>query len=759
MRSVSYPRVLPSETRKSLKASGAMLSPLKPPPNPSARELESVLHGVKMGDLVGEVGEREREEMEEVKKEGKEERRVAILTSIWEEIQPLLELPADVFFSVYSDPTPVTTPISFYWRSLYQPSCLPSSESLQSPTALQSTVCVLPLISLIRPDVVFDTLHGAHSFGLYIAGIRLVFGEPSLPLDLPATTCNDDVITDSALVLALALRGPDAVYRCMDLAGPEDYNLAKVTDPGSIIARFGSPDSTPVYCVRTPFRVTAALSKWFGGRGCLRTGSVLGMTDPRTRSERRKRQRVRFSESDLESEDNLPPPSPDISFPPLVPNRPLLSALPYGQILLVVSPLLSPSSYSSILSTCGRLGFDVLGVKRVRLNSKRATALDIPPTFVSHFTPSSVPPSPSFAEFDDTHPLATEYTANTPPLPSLLLILGRENALVHSCALKVSIAESLKTLLRLNPQLEEEVSGSHPMGALLHALPYTPEGLKMVGSFASVATTSSSSLPQLASEWEREGEKYGEEIAFLAVTQSSSLPRAVETLQCVFGVKGEQGWAEGGVRKEAEDENEERESETLALGGFELLGMKLIPQLFRFHAKQLCPVPTSDHTYHKAIQLLSDAPALVMVFRGIACNRRLQALLRPKSLRFSSRQSPASLSILLSDSLSQAFHYATMFFTDKELFCDSFRWPLASVVPSLWARTDVLHDLQRPPPQLYSVLVMKGEGWRVLVKVVERLCRVGFSVCGMTMRAGEEEEEEGESALHSVSTPQVRHCK
>ena len=740
-RSVSYPSVVHSDTKRS---SGTVLSPLDAPRNPFAIELEGMLYGLKLRDLLVVVMEGSGVESTE-QAAAKDLERVVLSSDILNEIQPLLDLPTQAFFSVHSNTDPLTTPTSFYWHSLYQPSCLPTSEALCTTRTLQSTVCAFPSDSLTNSNLVFHAIHGAYTlFSLSIAGMRLVYGESCSPLDLPAQCGSDDAIVDYSVTLVLCLRGPDAVSQCMDLVGPEDYNLARVTDPCSIMARFGGPKHRPMQCTRTPYRVSAALSKWFGGRGCLHTGSVLGVTDPWTRSERRKRQRVRFSESDFESEDNLPPPTPDVAFPPLVANRPLLTVLPYEQVLLVVSPLLPPLCYSSILATCGRLGFDIAGAKRVRLNSKRATVLDIPASLISHFTPSSTPPSPNFTAFSG-HPLATEPPRNIPPFPSLLLIVCRENALVQSCALKTAIIADLRSLLLLNPQLEDHVQLDYPVGALLHALPYNLEKVKVLGSFASTTVTSASSLPQLAPEWEKEGESCEEEISFLAVTQSSGLAQAVEVLQHVFGVKVERRWDDGelGKGQRTFEWPEDHNRETQELGGFELLGIKLIPQLSRFHAKQLCPIPLSDHTYQEAIQLLSDSPALILVFRGIACNHRLQKLLQPKPPHFPSRQSLSSLSLLTSHSLSQAFHYATMFFTDKELFCDPTSWPLLSMVPSAWARNDVLCNFQKPPLLLYSVLMVRGGEWRVLVKVVDRLCRAGFQVCGVTMRRAEERENEG----------------
>ena len=728
-RSVSYPSVIRQGPKKLGHSISAVLSPLDVPRSPFVAELGGLLCKMRLRDLLGDI-------MEVGTGESSPDDAI-ISREVRNELQPLLDMSAQAFFSVHPDTEPLIKPASFYWRSLYQSSSLPTGKGLCTPEALQSTVCAITTDSLSIPKLVFHALHGAYDFGLGIAGMRMVYGEPCTPLDLPPPSAADDTIADSCGVsLVLCLRGPDAVSWCMDMVGPEDHSLACVTDPLSIMARYGNPECQPMLCVRTPFRVSAALARWFGGRGCLRTGTVLGMTDLRTRSERRKRQRVRFSESEFESEDNLPPPDPDISFPPLVANQPLLAVIPYQEILLVVSPLLPPVCYVSILATCGRLGFDIVGVKRVRLNSKRAAVLDIPESFVSHFTPSSTPPSPDLAAFTTgQHPLDVT-PPDIPPIPSMLLIVSRENALTLGCTLKTTIVSELRSLLSHNLQLQNCVALDHPLAALLHTVPHNPEKIKILGSFSNPAVTSVSGLPQLAHEWENEGERYGEEIAFLAVMQASGLTRTVELLQLLFGVKTEKKWDEAGIGgREPTDSSDD-------LGGFELLGIKLIPQLSRFHAKQICPVQSTDNSYQEAIELLSDSPALILVLRGIACNCRLQQVLTPTRPTRSvlSHHSLSHLSLIVSDSLLQAFHHTTMFFTDKELFCDPVNWTLLSAVPSTWARADVLADMQKPPQSLHSVLVVRGGEWRLLAKVVDRLHRTGFDVCALTMVYQEREE-------------------
>lgn len=304
-----------------------------------------------------------------------------------------LAQPIGSLFGYQDDITPFTTPISFYWTSFYQPSTLPCDESLKPLNAINTTVCILNYTALGNPHLVYTVLCRASSRGLDLAGVRLLFGEQSgSVLSVNSLSHSLAGVPRDAMqpTLALALRGPDAVYGWVDAVGPDDSTLAKVTDPTSLSAVFGPG---LVHAVKSPYQSTAVLAKWFGGRACLKTGAVFGMSDPHTKSERRKRQRVRFSES--ESEDSMIlSPLPDVLLPPIVSNLPRLIAHAYSKFVLIVSPSVPPSCYSSMLASCSELGFDIFGAKRIRLNGKRASALDISTEFISHFTPSSTPPSP-----------------------------------------------------------------------------------------------------------------------------------------------------------------------------------------------------------------------------------------------------------------------------------------------------------------------------------------------------------------------------
>ena len=640
-------------------------------------------------------------------------------------LEHLFHLPLNAVFSVHGDHTPLMTPVSFYWHSLYNPSCLPSNESLKPHAKLQTTVTTISQQSLSMVALVFSIFHSIHVSGLDIAGLRVVFREATSSIDM---TSSDTAPRE--LTLALAIRGPDAIFRWMDVVGPEDSALAKVTDPQSLSARFGSLKRELLHCVRTPYRATAALAKWFGGRACLKTGIVLGVSDARTRSERRKRQRVRFSES--ESEDSLPSPLPDITFPPLISNRPLLIAPCYSKILLVISPHIPPSCYATVLASCSHLGFDIFGVKRIRLNSKRATALNISPFFITHFTPSSTPPSPSVVDFV-AHPLGAEHGQNAPPLPSVLLLLGRENALKHSVTLRDNILSDLSHSLKLN-QFSLAINLTDTPHTIIHTTEYAEEVLKVIGTFSFTTINNTSTQPQLVTE----GRDIGgprEEFCFIAITQSNGLQRAMELLNCFFHIQpihncddpmittelGNSLTPSGGVEE---------------FGRFELLGLKLVPRLSRFHAKQLCPFSQDDPLYQSSVQSLSDAPALLVVFRGIDCNRRLRKILpqASKSIFHTAASSERKLQVIISDNVGEAFSLTSTFFTDKELFIDAENWVLASYVPPAWLHDcNLLQSFLKAPELLYSVFMVNSTQMNLLVKVLEKLSRSEFSFVGLTL--------------------------
>ena len=642
---------------------------------------------------------------------------------------PLLLEPMSSFFTFQEDTSPLNTPISFYWHSLYHPSCLPSNESLRSQDRLSTTVCTLNHASLNNLFLVFSVFQRVFSNGLDVAGVRLLYREHDASISYIKflDTCSDP--SKSSMMLALALRGPDAIFNWVGVVGPEDNVLAKVTDPLSITAQFGSG---VINTVRTPYRYTAALAKWFGGRACLKTGTVFGMSDPHTKSERRKRQRVRFSES--ESEDSISSPLPDVIFPPLISNRPRLIVQPYTKSLLVISPNIPPSCYGSVLASCSKLGFDIFGAKRIRLNSKRASILDIPSEFVSHFTPSSTPPSPANMDFS-THPLQTGgvFVQSLPPLPSVIFIIGRENSSVHRTSLRKLIATNLKSLVDCNRHIEfqKDLVG-HP-NALIHLAPHTEEKLKTLGAFtAPISNGNSQPKPEEISE--TKDNILQEELCFVAVPGVNSLFLSISLLNNIFNIVQENSLIDK-IGKDKQTMGSLMSTEEVnTYDQFEMVGMKIVPQLVRFHAKKICPLEAKDPLYAQAVQLLSDKPVSLFVFRGISCNQRIRAYIKIMQGSTHMVSLEQKLQFIVSSGFVDGINLSSWLFSGKDLFTDARTRTLAPYLPNAWIHeSDIFQSFLGAQENMFSVLQLPLSQMQQAIKILGKLSHSGFMFAGLSM--------------------------
>ena len=605
-------------------------------------------------------------------------------------LQSISSIPLASIFTVQDDISLLTTPLSFYWYSFYSPRCLPSNESLKRIAHLQTTVCTIKKSHLHNTKLIFSLLSEASKLGLDIAGLRLVY---QLNDHSNSNLKGASVQTESTLesILAIAFRGPNAISNITDVVGPEDHSLAVVTDPNSLSAKYGH-ESPLMSCVHNQYWAGMELAKWFGGRACLETGSILGVSDAVTKSERKKRQRVRFSES--ESEDNLPLPD-DIAFPPLISNRPALMVYPYTKVILVASPLVNPLCYTTLLNSVSQTGFDLLGVKRLRLNTKRALSLNISPSFVSHFTPSSAPLTPLYAI--KTSPLlSSERPIPTfPPLPSLLLILGRENACIHLSALVNRICSDLQNLSYKSPEILDTSILSTP-GALLHGMDFMEDSMKIIGNFTFTPSNVNGAKP---SPVLLEEDMYKVDISFVAVPGQHSLNKALNVLDIIMGID----------RQPSVDPLRSNSStkERGDLGLFELLGFKLVSSLSRFQAKQLCPYTHGSPGFQEAIDYLSGKPALLLVFRGINSSQRILKLVKGSYKHSTQENTLKSNDVICSNDLSKAFYLTSLFFIDKELFSHPKHWACAAHVPPTWLNDcAVLSSLAADPEPLLSVLTI-----------------------------------------------------
>ena len=603
--------------------------------------------------------------------------------------------------SLQIDSLPLTTPLSFYWSSLYDPKCLPSDNSLRSLSSIQGTICTINQPHIATPELLFMLLHQAINRGLCIAGIRLVFQNVSsstLPQDSSHTA-----------TLAIAFRGTNAIQHVMDIVGPDDHQLAKVTDPESISAIFSHKgDIKPlISCLHSHFWAGLEIAKWFGGRACAETGSILGVSDPLTRLERRKRQKVRFSES--ESEDFiLPAPllqstslPDDITFPPLVSNVPGLVVYSYSKLLFVVSPFVPPVYYATMFQSINESGFDVICIKRVRLNAKRATALKMSSTTSHYFTPSSAPSSPDVNTLlpfsTSVKNLVDNSKSQNPPLPSVVFVLGKESAHVHSISLVKKATSNLQAAVASSPTDNGPSVPSQPE-ALFYAVKYEEDFLKVLGSFAYTPTHSSTEKScgsQLLSQLIKE------EICVVSLIGSQSTSRCVQLMGSLLNPSSLQ--------------------ESVIYGPIELIGIKLIPELTRFHAKQ---IPSSDRLlYQDAVDHITGKVTLLLVFRGINVNERVSKVLentgthqgRPSGMLRPSSEAFESFCTL---NLASGFEIASLFFIDKELFSDSTNWALVNHVPLSWCNDcAILSSLVDNPEKLLTMFTIPVDHIRYVDRV------------------------------------------
>lgn len=246
----------------------------------------------------------------------------------------------------------------------------------------QNTVSLVYKKIYRDPSAVMGILNRVLQLGLDLAGVRLVYPTPEL-MNLPKTDNASalselELLNNVGAVLALCIRGHAARSIWLDAIGPSDPALARKTDPNSLCALYGgdSRDECLLFCPRTPARVQTELVRWFGGR--VPPGNVIDVGQPYTKKDSlrsgspkgKRTKKVTFAEG--AKGDNK---TNDLDISEY--HRPLatLTATTRSEIFMALSPLVPPKCFGLIMASCQRRGFQVTGVRRCRLSTKRATAL------------------------------------------------------------------------------------------------------------------------------------------------------------------------------------------------------------------------------------------------------------------------------------------------------------------------------------------------------------------------------------------------
>ncbi|KAJ8034916.1 Nucleoside diphosphate kinase 7 [Holothuria leucospilota] len=573
--------------------------------------------------------------------------------------------PLSTFLSVNPDPMAASRvfciPVSFFWQTI------DTEEHLQPhipKNVEQEIVNIQNTMSLIYKSLFMNTLsmmgvlHRIFQENLEVVGLRLlyindsVFNNPSAIHPQGQLTSRDII---QGPVLALALRGSDARSVWLDAVGPSDPILAQRTDPKSIMANYGgnSRDELVIYCPRNPNRINYELSFWFGGR--VPPGGVVDLKSLENSSSRssesgKKKKGKKGVKKDSQLDESLD------EFPVIRTHISTLVASTLGDIFLTIAPLVPPVCLGMILSVCHKRGFLICGVKRMRLNSKRAASLGISGAQVRIFSPVSctTPTSPKNCEDELRSSIESGFPTTTcSPMPSTILLLRKENSLHHSSSLQETLMVTL-SVKGILAAIKEKCGAQLTSILCFHVTPYSDNLLTTLGGdFNKVPSyerfSSSSVPPSFYSNPELE------QIVVTAFTGAETLRNVGDSLGILLGMSL----------------NKEDHFTSMRERGLELLGLKFIPSLNMAQAKELTPFEVGTSNWQESIQFFSSQPSLICIMRGVDAFQRVHVTLKTPITPRSRRQLPQdALRVVMSLSPEIAYRQAAHFFRDHELFAD-----------------------------------------------------------------------------------------
>ncbi|XP_002738289.2 dynein axonemal assembly factor 8-like [Saccoglossus kowalevskii] len=654
-------------------------------------------------------------------------------------------------------------PVGFFWQTVDSDENILDQDvcnDYNSNPAVQMTMSLIYKHIYRTPDAMMGIMQRVLQEGLDLAGIRLLYPTGNLIPSMHAIprkedTSNDlDMLNNVGGIIALALRGHCARSKWLDAVGPSDPQLARRTDPNSLCAKYGgqSRDESWLFCPRNPARINSELSRWFGGR-VPSSGSIdVGVTNPvvsakakktaRTQSpSRRKSKKGNVSEDQLMCLPNRRPPA-------------TLTATTQGDIFLTVSPLIPTHCIGTIITVCHNRGFQLRGIRRMRLSVKRANSIGIVGSQLYAFCPVAfhepvTPKNLDDAIYEQLHNGSSG--SYRPPRPATILLLRKENAayLMSSLNEALMVTFSLMGLLsEIQSSYDERIQCHH----CFHSTPYTDSLLQIFGGdFSRTPHEESRTIMPSSGHFYSNAEL--EQIVVITLTGVQVMTDIGNTLRRILSVTDKGSTAD-------------------TADWFELLGIKWLPSLSTVQAKEITPFEVGDKQWHPSIKTLMSSPALVCVLRGINAFHKLQSLLSIPRTYSSFSGNP--LNVLMSPSAEVAYRQTVMFFHDKECYADPTMRPNLCYLPPVrsghlvtpgtpGSPTDLWNDdmslskvpkkrRKRKSPEvvyieesifgtmlsgarmLTTVAVIKPDALRKhLGKILKRICQEGFNVVGMRL--------------------------
>lgn len=618
----------------------------------------------------------------------------------------ILSHPLGIILDFTEDTSSFFMPTSFYWEKFGRDNNGTAGETINYYD-IETTIATIHHSWLGNATFLFSVLDSVTSAGLDLAGLRLVQNPDDSYLDKSCEVDQLSSLPELNFILALAIRGPQAINRWAEVVGPADHDLAKVTDPASLSALFGRPKEDLMWFSRNAHRAFYAIAKWFGGRACIKTKTVFGINDAATKAEKRKWQKVRFADS----------PKSEIT-EPSTPTTPTIAsclfAANHSKIILTVSPKVPHSLYPLVFSACEHTGYKVCGIKRMRLNQKRARMLSLSSDDkMDNFTPSSPSKHLKESPLSPLSPLCD----STPPMPSLLVILSRENAIYHSSVLSTCLQEKLLPHYCSKGSLLVE----------LRIAPYSDMVLSTIKSFTEIPSKPyfSSSKVSSVTSCMKDVVYLKEELSVVCFfeNQVQNLCTGLDVILhcCTNGVSEDPVDFECKQRENSSDKSR-------LLGPFELLGMKWLPKAEK-HALQDLKVfedCVECFKHGDVMAKLMMSSFITVVFRGMDANNRIKQLL-------TENDSLQNSSTAITTTSFAGLQLASLFFASKELFPNlELRHLSQYMSPQLMVNSNIFQQMEDgDTSKCVSVLAVKVDAFKLFVRILEKLHRRGFRIVGL----------------------------
>ncbi|XP_021266990.1 uncharacterized protein C16orf71 homolog isoform X7 [Numida meleagris] len=633
--------------------------------------------------------------------------------------QPMAEQ-APVLFHMAAEKV-FAVPSGFYWQAVEtDEKYFPNSSDIEACRGTEVAMVLLFEALFRRSLATHHMLQLVLSSGLGICRLHLLYPQrdvlPSTSEKLPSSYASE---TDKVPpVLALGVRGPKAISTLQDIIGPSDPQLAGTTDCSSIIAIYCMSHAEPlVYLPQLDSRVRRELCLWFGGRAAdtaLRGGALdLACRCNGTRSQSPSSTRA---EADKEK---VHPQGMVQSRPPA-----MLPSTTKGDIILTVSPLVSPCAYGNVISICTHQGFVLQGVRQLQLSHKQAIVLSMTTSQIAVFCPSKNSSSPESSS-------ARGELSAEPHVRCLVLLLRRDNASHHILALVEGLMNELAKQGFLGPrQSSLPATARLDPSTCFHVAPYTENLLQALGgNFSAVPAPCSIPLDFFCNRIYASDPEM-EQVVLLTLIGADAIKSAGELL-CKILLPGSNNQSQNAEGPDA---------------GFELLGLKWLPHLTRRQAKEITPFEVGDTSWRRSLETLMSNPVLVCALRRINAFQVLEdALKRLTQCGEELSKSDSALRRVMALTPEVTFRQAILFFTEKDLVADSGHRPTAKYLPppGKTSRAGV-EETQRCHAEslftylhagaqiLCTVLLIKPGAWsHRLVRILRKLDLENFTVVGM----------------------------